>query len=40
MKTKNGSYSGGFKDDMWEGKGTYCWNDGKAYEGEFRKNKM
>ena len=40
FKTRNGTYQGNFENDYLEGGGSFIWNDGKAYEGEFRKTQF
>ena len=36
FKTNLGSYQGHFTSDHLNGEGTFVWNDGKVYEGDFK----
>jgi len=35
-----GSYEGEFENDLFQGEGTYKWNDGRRYEGQWHTTKM
>jgi len=35
-----GKYEGGFEANLFQGEGTYMWNDGRRYEGQWHMNKM
>lgn len=38
--SNNDKYVGGWKDDEYEGEGTYTWQNGTNYTGQFKAGKM
>lgn len=40
LSTKNGTMKGNFHQDFLEGYGSFLWNDGKVYLGEFVRSQM
>ena len=37
---RNGTYNGDFKDNLFHGKGTFTWVDGRTYTGQWCRNLM